>query len=134
VSFRERYLNRHMLLELGPAAVFFVANHVCDLMTATAVVMAATVLTTVLGFVSRHSVPVLPLVTLALVLILGGATLVFHVELFIKIKSTIGGLLFAAALVFGLFLERSLLERALGYQVFLTREGWLVLTWRSSRL
>ena len=130
MSFRERYLNQQMLLEVSPAVVFFVSNYFGGLMVATAAVMAATTITTILGFRLNRSVPVLPLVTLCLVLFLGGATLALGSEAFIKIRPTLGSLLFAGALALGLLLQRSLLERVLDARIDLTRRGWHILTWR----
>ena len=117
-----------MILELAPALVFFVANFGWGLMVATAAVMAATVITTIIGVVTERRVPALAVVTLALVLILGGAGLVFEDEVFIKVKPTIGNALFALALAIGLGFRESLLRRALTVQLDMTDEGWRVLT------
>jgi intracellular septation protein len=99
-------------------------------MWATMAVMVATVVFTLLGIVLERRVPVFPIVTVLLVLTLGGAALVFDDELFIKIKPTVGNFLFATALVIGLLLHPSLLARALTGQVYLTEKGWRVLTIR----
>jgi intracellular septation protein len=130
MSFRERYLNRHMILEMAPVAVFFIANWGWGLMTATAAVMAATVICVGIGWARERRVPMLGIVTVAMVLALGGLSLFFHDDVFIKIKPTIGKLLFAAALLAGLLLHPTVLERALGSFVFLTDRGWRVLTFR----
>ncbi len=127
-TFAERYLNRRMILELAPAIVFFVANYGWGLMVATAAVMVATLTTTVVGIATERRVPALAVVTLALVLVLGGAGLVFENEVFIKVKSTIGNVLFALALAIGLGFRESLLQRALTVQLDMTEEGWRVLT------
>jgi len=130
MGFREQYLNRQILLEVSPAVVLFISNYFGGLMVATAAVMFATTLTTIYGYRLNRSVPVLPLVTLVLVLVLGGATLALGSEGFIKIRPTLGSLLFAGALALGLLLQRSLLERVLDTRIHLTRSGWRVLTWR----
>ena len=130
MSFRARYLNRHMLLELSPVAVFFIANWGWGLMTATAAVMAATVVCVGIGWARERRVPMLGIVTVVMVLALGGLSLFFHDDLFIEIKPTIGKLLFAVALLAGLLLHPTVLERALGSFVFLTDRGWRVLTYR----
>ncbi len=128
MSFAARYLNRHILLELFPALVFFAVNFGWGLMAATAAVMAATLAAVAAGLVLDGRVPVLAVVTLLLVLLLGGASLVFEDETFIKIKPTLGKGLFAAALALGLCFRPSFLQRALGGQVKLTAPGWRVLT------
>lgn len=130
MSFAERYLNRHILFEIAPGIVFFIVNYGWGLMWATIAVIIATIVFTFLGVVLEQRVPVFPIVTVLLVLILGGATLIFQDETFIKIKPTIAKCLFAIALVFGLFLRPTLLARALEGQVYLTESGWRVLTIR----
>lgn len=97
---------------------------------ATAAVIIATVVFTFLGFLFERRIPVLPMVTVLLVLLLGGAALIFQDALFIKIKPTIGNFLFAATLLIGLRLRPCLLTRALEGQVYLTEKGWKVLTIR----
>ena len=126
----ERYLNRHILFEIAPGIIFFIVNYAWDLMMATAAVIIATVVFTFLGFLVERRIPVFPIVTVFLVLLLGGAALVFKDALFIKIKPTIGNFLFAGTLIIGLLLRPSLLARALEGQVYLTDKGWKVLTVR----
>jgi intracellular septation protein len=117
MRFVKRYLNRHILFEIAPGFVFLIVNYSWGLMWATAAVMVATVVFTFLGIVIERRVPVFPIVTVLLVLILGGAALVFDDELFIKVKPTVGNCLFAVALIIGLVLHPSLLARALEGQV-----------------
>lgn len=128
MSFAERYLNRSLLLEICPALTFLVVNFGWGLMAATAAVMFASVVVVGIGISLDRRVPALAVVTLALVLLLGGASLVFQEELFIKIKPTVGNCLFAAALGVGLFFKPGFLERTLETQVQLTDDGWRVLT------
>ena len=126
----ERYLNRHILFEIAPGIIFLIVNYAWDLMIATAAVIIATVVFTFFGFLVERRIPVFPIVTVLLVLMLGGAALVFKDAMFIKIKPTIGNFLFAAMLISGLLLRPSLLARALEGQVSLTDKGWKVLTIR----
>ena len=93
------------------------------LMVATAAVMAATTITTILGFRLNRSVPVLPLVTLCLVLLLGGATLALGSEAFIKIRPTLGSLLFAGALALGL---PAMVAVTKGKDAFLRTAGFFI--------
>ena len=128
MSFAERYLNRQILLELSPTAVFFVVNYGWGLMPATAAVMAATFAAVGIGLALEGRVPTIAVVTLVIVLVLGGASLAFDSEVFIKIRPTVGNGLFAAALAAGLFFRPSFLVRALGRQLKLSDTGWRVLT------
>ena len=99
-------------------------------MYATVAVMVVTVIFTSLGVILERRVPVFPIVTVVLVLSLGGAALMFDNELFIKIKPTVANCLFAITLIVGLLFRPCLLARALEGQVYLTEKGWKVLTTR----
>jgi len=124
----ERYVNRHVVLELSPTLVFFTVNFGWGLMAATAAVMIATSVVVAIGLVVDRRVPTIAIVTLVIVLTLGGASLFFQDEVFIKIKPTVGNGLFAAALAIGLMFRPSFLVRALGNQLALSADGWRVLT------
>ncbi len=128
-TIRERYLNRRIVLELLSAVVFFVVNYGWGLMAATVAVIVTALTTTILSLYWFKKVPVLALVTLILVLALGGAGIIFDDEIFIKIKPTIGKCLFAATLVVGLRFQPNFLARALSSHLSLSKRGWMVLTW-----
>ncbi len=130
MKFVERYLNRHIFFEIAPGVVFIVVNYGWGLMWATLAVIVATVVFTFLGIIIEHRVPVFPIVTLLLVLIMGGSTLIFQDVTFIKIKPTVAKCLFAIALAVGLLLRPTLLARALEGQVYLTEPGWRILAIR----
>ncbi|GBD49198.1 septation protein A [Methylopila sp. Yamaguchi] len=117
-------------LELGPLVVFFIANNRTDLFTATAAFMVATVVSLVLSWTLMRRLPIMPLVSGAVVLIFGGLTLFLQDELFIKLKPTIVNLLFAGALFAGLAMGKPLLAIVFDQAFRLTHEGWTKLTWR----
>ncbi|CCG07900.1 septation protein A [Pararhodospirillum photometricum] len=119
-----------LALEAGPLVVFFVANATTTLVTATAVFVAATVVSLVLSWLVLRKVPVMPLVGGVFVVIFGGLTVFLGDELFIKIKPTVVNLLFATLLVAGLATGRLFLKLALGTAFALSDEGWRRLTWR----
>jgi intracellular septation protein len=75
-------------------------------------------------------VPVMPLVSAALVLVFGSLTLALHDDVFIKLKPTVVNLFFAAALLAGLAMGRNLLDLVFDGMFRLTPEGWRVLTLR----
>ena len=63
------------IVEYGPIAVFFVAFNLADLFVATASIMVATTLALALSYVMERRIPMMPLITAALVGIFGGLTL-----------------------------------------------------------
>lgn len=117
-------------LELGPLAVFFLANNQYDIFTATAAFMVVTVISLILSHVIFKRIPVMPLVTGVFVIVFGSLTLYLQDSLFIKIKPTIVNILFALALGGGLLLGYSLMKTLLGDVIRLTDEGWRKLTIR----
>jgi intracellular septation protein len=106
------------LFDLFPVILFFVAFKAFDIYIATGVVIVATMAQ--IGWVwHRHGkVDTMLWVSLGLVVVFGGATLVLHDETFIKWKPTILYWLFAAALFgsaqfFGKNLIRTMMEQQL---------------------
>jgi intracellular septation protein len=126
----ERTQLLRLAIEMGPLAVFFLANARFGLMTATAVFVPATLLALAGSWLLERRVPLMPLVGGVFVALFGGLTLWLHDETFIKIKPTVLNLLFAAALGAGLLVRRNLLRTLLGGQLELTDRGWRLLTLR----
>jgi len=104
------------LFDIFPVILFFAAFKLYDIYVATAVAMAAT--TVQIGWVwMRHrKVDNMLWVSLAVILVFGGATLMLQDETFIKWKPTVlywlfAGALLVAAVVFRKNLIRSMLEQ-----------------------
>jgi intracellular septation protein len=121
-----------MALDLGPLLIFFAANTVAGIFTATAVFMVAIMLSIGIGFAIERKVSPMSLLTCALVLIFGGLTLWLSNENFIKIKPTILYSTFAAVLVGGLAFNRLFIKYLLGQTMHLAEPAWRSLTWRWS--
>jgi intracellular septation protein len=110
--------------------VFFGTNAAAGIYAGTAAFMAATLVS--LAFAKFHygKIPVMPLVSAAIVFVFGGLTLYLHDDTFIKLKPTIVYTIFGALLVAGLVLKKPLLELLFGPVFRLTDEGWRKLTIR----
>ncbi len=128
-----------LALELGPLVVFFLANAYSDrtgaaegrrIFAATAVFIAATVVALAVHYVLVRKLPIMPLVSGAVVIVFGGLTLWLDDELFIKLKPTIVNTLFGLVLLAGLFFGKPLLAVVLDSVFELTEEGWRKLTFR----
>ena len=110
-----------MLIEIGPLAVFFIANNRFDIFTATAAFMVAIAISLAASWILARHIATMPLVTGAFVLVFGTLTLVLNDELFIKLKPTLVNGLFAAILFGGL-----LFGMGFGYRFRLRGSGELV--------
>jgi len=97
-------------VDYGPLAAFFATYVTLGLMAATGVLIAASLVALLAAWVLERRVPLVPLVTAAIVAIFGGLTLWLQDETFIKMKPTIVQALFAVVLLGGLAMRRPLLK------------------------
>ena len=116
--------------ELGPLIVFFAVNAKFNLFAATGAFMVAIVAAMIASYVVTRHIPMMALVTGAIVLVFGTLTLVLHDETFIKMKPTIVYGLFAAGLGGGLLFGRSFIAIMFNQMFNLTATGWRILTMR----
>jgi intracellular septation protein len=119
-----------LALDFGPLILFFFANSYGGIFFATAAFMLAIMAALAIQYVLIRRVPVVPLVTAAIVLVFGALTLWLQNETFIKVKPTIIYSMFAAILFVGLLTGRPLFALVLDGAFHLTDEGWKKLTWR----
>ena len=119
-----------LAIELGPLLLFFGANAAWGIYVATAVFMVATVISLAVAGLRYHKLPIMPLVSGAIVLAFGGLTLYLQDETFIKLKPTIVYTIFALLLSAGLLMKKPLLALLFGPVFKLTEEGWQKLTAR----
>jgi intracellular septation protein len=99
---------------------------------ATAVAIVASILQVSLYFLKHHRFEAMHLVTLGLVIVLGGATLVFRDPTFIKWKPTVVNWLFGAAfLASQIFTSKPLVQRMMSTAITLPTSIWsrLNLAW-----
>jgi len=119
-----------LVLDIGPLVLFFAINAKLGIYAATGVFMVAVLLALAVAYALTRRVEIMPVVTAVVVLIFGGLTLVFHDDLFIKLKPTIIYVLFGGALVGGMLFGKPLLGMLFDSVFNLTEEGWRKLTWR----
>jgi intracellular septation protein len=118
------------LFDLFPVILFFVAFKLADIYVATAAAIVATFLQIgLLALLKRRIEPML-WISLAIIVVFGGATLVLRDETFIKWKPTVLYWLFAAALAGSVMLfRRNLMRSMLSAQVQLPDPVWARLNW-----
>ena len=119
-----------LALELGPLALFFVANQQAGIFAATGLFVVATLVALAIHYALVRKLPIMPMVSGVVVVIFGGLTLALQDELFIKLKPTIVNTLFGVVLLGGLYFNKPLLALVLDSMFDLTDEGWRKLTFR----
>jgi intracellular septation protein len=118
------------LFDLFPVILFFAAFKLANIYVATAVAIGATFLQIALLAVMRKKIDTMLWVSLGIIVVFGGATLVLHDETFIKWKPTVLYWLFAAVLAGAdLLFRRNLIRAMLGEQVQVPDPVWTRLNW-----
>ena len=102
------------VVDYGPLAVFFASYLAFGLMAATAALIAVSLVALLLAWLLERRVPLVPLITAAIVAVFGGLTLWLQDETFIKMKPTIVQAVFGLVLLGGLAFGRPLLKPLLG--------------------
>ncbi|MBD3821578.1 MAG: septation protein A [Thiotrichales bacterium] len=114
-----------LLFDFFPILLFFIAFKLFGIYVATAVAIAASVLQVGYVYLKNKRVENMHLITLALIIILGGATLIFHDETFIKWKPTIVNWGFALVFLGSHFIGKKPIVRHLMDQaLYLPEKVW----------
>ncbi len=117
-----------LLLDFFPIILFFVTFKTWGIMAATGVAIAATALQ--IGYLWRKNGFVEPMqwVSLGVIVVFGGATLLTQDETFIKWKPTVLYWLMGSALWVGFYVfKRNFIQKLMGAQVTLPDHEWGVL-------
>lgn len=128
-----------LLFDFFPVLLFFIAFKLHEdpqqgILSATAVIIVATIVQVGLSWAFRRRVEKLHLITLALVVLFGGITLALEDEIFIKWKPTVVNWLFAVAFLGSEFIgAKSIVRRMMEGKIELPRPVWrkLNLSWVS---
>jgi intracellular septation protein len=121
-----------LLFDFFPIFLFFIVFKISDIYAATLAAIVATAVQVGVTWFKTRKVEPMHLVSLAIIVVFGGATLFLKDELFIKWKPTVLNWLFGIALLASqIFSKRTLIERMLGNQIELPGSVWrrLNLSW-----
>ncbi|HEY0823699.1 MAG TPA: septation protein A [Ramlibacter sp.] len=119
-----------LLLDFFPIVLFFAAFKVWDIYVATGVAIAATIAQ--IGWLKYSTGKVEPMqwLSLGIIIVFGGATILAHDETFIKWKPTVLYWLMGGALAAGLlFFRKNLLKSLMGAQLELPDPAWRAMNW-----
>ena len=138
------------VLEMGPLVLFFLANskpalfhgvvggllpeglapEKVGMLTATSILMVTAVVAVVVSWALTRRVPIVPVVTMVMVLVFGALTLWLQDKTFIEIKLTVIYCLLGGALLGALAFGKMLLPIVLDAAIHLDQAGWRKLTLR----
>ena len=114
-----------MLFDLFPVVLFFVAFKLYGIYVATAVAIAATFVQIGWLWMRGRKIDKMLWVSLAVITVFGGATLLLENETFIKWKPTVLYWLFGGALIVAwTFFRKNLVRSVMEHQVSLPEEIW----------
>jgi len=115
-----------LLLDFLPVIIFFtVYKFSGDIILATAVLIPATLLQMAYTWFRTHRIEKMQLVTLGLVIVLGGATVLFDNKAFIQWKPTVVNWLFAAAFLISQFIgNKPIVQRLMESSIELPTRVW----------
>ena len=119
-----------LLLDFFPIALFFLAFKFWGIYVATAVAIAATIGQIAWLRYSTGKVEPMQWLSLGIIVVFGGATILLHDESFIKFKPTALYWMMAIALASGLlFFRKNFLKTLMGSQLELPEPAWRAMNW-----
>jgi intracellular septation protein len=118
------------LFDLFPILLFFLAYKLYDIYVATAVAIAAAFLQTGLYWLKHRKFETMHLVTLAILIVFGGLTLILRDPVFIKWKPTVVNWLFGLVFLGSRYIgRRTLVERMMSHAISVPAPIWQKLNW-----
>lgn len=119
-----------LLFDLFPVLLFFIAYKMYDIYVATAVIIVASVLQVAYFYTKHKRVEKIHVITLLLILVLGGLTLILQDEDFIKWKPSIVNWGFALVFLGSHYIgQKPIVERMMGQAIALPDMIWVRLSW-----
>ena len=114
-----------LLYDFFPIIIFFIAFKLAGIYVATASAMAISLLQVITYWFKYRRFEKMQLTTLIMIVLLGGATLLLHKEIFIKWKISVINWLFAAACLASQWIgKKNLVQRLLEEKISLSTKIW----------
>ncbi|NWE52678.1 inner membrane-spanning protein YciB [Brevundimonas sp. P7753] len=118
-------------VDFGALIAFMAAYFITrDMIKATWVLVIASMIALVVGFVLERRLAPMPLITGGFALVFGALTILTDDDLFVKLKLTVQNGLLAAVLLGSIPLNKSPFKALLGSAIQVTDEAWRKLTFR----
>ncbi len=118
------------LFDLFPVILFFIAYKMYDIFVATGVAIGASALQVLLFWLKHRRFERMHVITFGLLVVLGGATILFQDEAFIKWKVSVVNWVFGLVFIGSFWIgKKTLAERMMGKAVSLPDFVWRHLNW-----
>lgn len=128
-------------LEFGPLIIFFLLSKLDEsifiagyelqpIFAATASLIITTVISLAIMYIMLRKIPMVPLVSGIMLVLLGGTTIYLNDVFYLQIKITVVNILFGTILLIGLYFNKLFLKFLLEEGFKLSDEGWTGLTIR----
>lgn len=119
-----------LLFDLFPVVLFFIAYKMYDIYTATVVIIVASIAQVLYFYIKHKRIEKMHIITLVLILVLGGLTLYLQDEDFIKWKPTIVNWGFALVFLGSHYIgQKPIIKRMMGQMIQLPELVWGRLSW-----
>jgi len=122
-----------ILFDFFPVTLFFIVfkltpDEIQGMINATAVLIVATIIQVIANWIKNRTINKMHVITLVLVVILGGATIYFQDKSFLIWKVTIAQWLFAIVFIGSQFIGKtSIIKRMMGKAITLPETVWIQL-------
>jgi intracellular septation protein len=114
-----------LLFDFFPIILFFIAYKLYGIYAATAVAILASIMQVSYTYFKNKKIEKMHVVSMFIIILMGGATLLLHDKAFIMYKPTIINWLFALAFLLSAFIgKQPLIERMLSSHIILTENKW----------
>jgi intracellular septation protein len=118
------------LFDLFPIILFFIAYKMYDIYVATTVAIAAAFVQTGLFWLKNRRFEKMHLITLGILVVFGGLTLILRDPVFIKWKPTVVNWLFGATFMGSRFIgDKTLVERMMSHAITAPVAVWQRINW-----
>lgn len=121
-----------LLFDFLPILLFFIAYKFYGIYAATAIAMSASLVQIAFSWLKYRKVETMPMITSAIIMCCGAATLLLHNELFVKWKPTVIDWVFAALFLGSQLIgKKPFIQSLMGDKVDLPQDTWrkLNLSW-----
>lgn len=119
-----------ILLELGPIVAFFATYKLSNILFATAIMIAVTIICLSISYYVDRKISKPLLISGVILLISGSITIVSQDPKYIKMKPTFVYLIFSGVILYGLWKNNLYVKQALGGSISINDKAWVTLSQR----